>query len=144
MEHTLLTKNSSNISGDFVTLKVRDYKNLYGDKIKQSIPGISKCRSVMFSAMDIPKMRDTMTGDYRSSFPLYKVGYQRLLANLIPAAAYNKFLKLKPEKLENIKFLVRHIADEKNREFYKLLDEDSEKIIMREEEEEESDVEEYE
>lgn len=142
LEHSLLTKYSR-FKETFLTVKVGNYKRLYADKIKSSIPGISKCRSVMFSATEKPKLRETMTGDYDKTFTLYKAGCQRFLANLIPMVAYNTFLKLKPEKLENIKFLIRYIKNQENREFYKVLDEESEERTA-EEEAEDSDAEQYE
>lgn len=54
--------------------------------------------------------------------------------------AYNGFLKIKNENLEHVKFLVKYIENEENREFYKVLDELSEKP----QEEGSSDAERYE
>ncbi|KAF2881554.1 hypothetical protein ILUMI_24613 [Ignelater luminosus] len=127
LQHTLLTK-FSDISKEYTVLKVKDYKKAYSSKIK-AIPGISKCRSVKFSSSSKPIMRETMTKEYSTVFSLYKAGRLRIIFNvLFLEEACKRFIKLKQEKLENIKFLLGHIEVEENREFYKLLDEESSEV----------------
>ncbi|KAF5279396.1 hypothetical protein FQA39_LY05506 [Lamprigera yunnana] len=46
---------------------------------------------------------------------------------------YKKFLKLKEQKLQNVKYLVRHIENEQDKNFYKLLDQEAEEVIDSEE-----------
>lgn len=125
LQHSLLTKNSQ-IEGEFPVVKILDYKKLFANGIKPSIPGISKCRSVMFSSQCKPKIRETMSGDYRD-FVLHKTGHQRYVAGQKhPPLAYTTFLKIKPDKLQNVKFLALHIQKVENRLFYDILDEDGE------------------
>ncbi|KAF2887565.1 hypothetical protein ILUMI_18608 [Ignelater luminosus] len=77
---------------------------MFGTKIKSSIPGISKCRSVIFSAASKPEIKESMGG-------------------LTYSTPYKKFIKIKDKKLENIKFLVTQ--QQSDQEFYKILSDQS-------------------
>ncbi|KAK5648093.1 hypothetical protein RI129_002985 [Pyrocoelia pectoralis] len=134
-----LTKNENDVTD---VLTVLNYKQLYAPIVKTSVPGISKCRSVMFSKYGKPKMRESMTGEY-DTFSLYKVGKTRPHCNGQNINnAYTGQIKLKKLKLDNVKHLVQHIETEENRKFYDVLW--KEDVASQEESEEQSDVDEYE
>ncbi|KAF2887649.1 hypothetical protein ILUMI_18524 [Ignelater luminosus] len=85
LEHTLFTSGKV-IAKEIPALRGRDFKKMYGTKIKSCIPGISKCRSAIFPATSKPKIRESM-GGLHNEFSLYKIGNQRLTAGLIPDLA---------------------------------------------------------
>ncbi|KAF2895685.1 hypothetical protein ILUMI_10465 [Ignelater luminosus] len=90
-------------------------------------------------------MKETMTGEHSTVFSLYKAGHSRITSNVLSfKETYKRFIKLKQEKLENIKFLVGHIEVEENREFYKLLDAESSEVNNKIEDEANSEAEEFE
>ncbi|KAF2890227.1 hypothetical protein ILUMI_15946 [Ignelater luminosus] len=123
LKHPLFTPGKA-IAGEIPVLRVRDFKKMYRTKIKFSIPGISKCRSVIFSATSKPKIRESM-GGMHNEFSLYKIGNQRLTGELLPDLPNKRFIKIKDKKLENINFLVTHVEQESDQEFYKILSDPS-------------------
>ncbi|KAF2902329.1 hypothetical protein ILUMI_03858 [Ignelater luminosus] len=125
LQHTVLTK-FSDISKKYKVLKVKDSKKAYSSKIK-AIPGISNCRRILYC------------------FSLYKAGHSRIISNVLSLEeAYKRFIKLKQEKLENIKFFLGHTEVKENREFYKLLDEESSEVDNKIEDDANSETDDFE
>lgn len=111
VQHSLLEEEDNNL---ILTISVLDYKSFYESKLKASVPGISKCRSVKFTRFGKPALRKTMSGDY-TPFVLYKVGIPRYNTQRELRPAYNSCIKLKDKKLENIKHLIGFIEKEENK-----------------------------
>ncbi|KAF5288808.1 hypothetical protein FQA39_LY15236 [Lamprigera yunnana] len=59
-----------------------------------------------------------------------------------PNIAYKMFLKLKEQKLQNVKYLVRHVENEQDKKCYKLLNQEAEEV--NDSQEPQSDFEDYE
>lgn len=100
------------------TIKVKDYKKVFEERIKVSVPGISTCRKVLFRKNGRPAMTNSMTSHYMKPVSLYRTGMSRLIRDE-PQDCYNVPLKLKPAKVADIAKLfefvpehLRHVYDD--------------------------------
>ena len=93
-----------------MSLKVKDYKKLYDERIKACLPGISKCRKVAFRRSGKPEFAVSMKGEDFKPFSLYKVGYSRLI-NKKPDDCYDAPLTIKATKLQDIKRLLESVPE---------------------------------
>ena len=116
-------------------LKVKDYKKLYDERIKANLPGISKCRKVVFKRIGKPEFSMSMRGQDMRPFSLYKVGYSRRI-NEVPDDCYAVPLPIKAAKLQDIKRLLESVP-ESERYFYEDLFNDSRDPITIESDSEE-------
>ncbi|GLV33254.1 hypothetical protein CBL_08422 [Carabus blaptoides fortunei] len=99
IQHCLRSKGSLN-TGDRI-IKVKNFEDWIGTYVKNSVPGISKTRFVLFQTGHSLKSRETMTG-YCSDMSLYKVGMNRKI-NSAPNLSYGDYyLNIKPKKLQKI------------------------------------------
>ncbi|CAG5057513.1 unnamed protein product [Parnassius apollo] len=105
--------------GNERVLKVKDNKTYFNDNVKQTIPGISGCRRVLFKRHARPAFSDSMTGDNFKDFSLYRVGISRYLRD-VSADCYQNAIKIKEAKINDIKKLIRFVP-QKKRKFYETL-----------------------
>ncbi|CAG5015489.1 unnamed protein product [Parnassius apollo] len=102
--------------GNERVLKVKNYETYYNDNIKQTIPGISGCRRVLFKRREMQSQpfSDSMTGDIFKDFSLYRVGISRYLRD-VSVDCYQNAIKIKEAQINDIKKLIRFVPQEKRK-----------------------------
>lgn len=102
VEHKLTEKGEERI------VKVKNYKEMYENRIKTSLTGISTCRQVRFCRNSRPELTDSMTSQRLKAVSLYRTGVSRLIRDQ-PDDRYKGPLKLKPAKVADIKKLLQFV-----------------------------------